>query len=75
MEIIAARLRALRRGRGWTQLDLAKAADLSIRTIIGLENDQIGPRSRQSAQKAFRALGYELDEAGALHRERSLSDV
>lgn len=44
MEIIGEKLRAVRKKRGLTQVEVAKAADLSDRTYIGIECGAVNPR-------------------------------
>lgn len=50
------RLVALREARGWTQEDLAHAADLSVKTISRFENGRHDGR-RDTLDKLVKALG------------------
>lgn len=53
-------LKRLRRDKGWTQLQLAKAADLKITHIPKLENDGADPKL-SSIYKLLGALGCSAD--------------
>jgi transcriptional regulator with XRE-family HTH domain len=53
-------LKRLRRDKGWTQLQLAKAADLKLTHIPKLENDGADPKL-SSIYKLLGALGCSAD--------------
>jgi transcriptional regulator with XRE-family HTH domain len=58
-EFIAAQSRELRRIRGWTQENLADAANLSVRTIEKMESGRYVP-SETTLLQISRALGFEV---------------
>jgi transcriptional regulator with XRE-family HTH domain len=62
---LAARLKAARRGRGWTQAEIARRSGLSLATIARLERSGQGQIS--SLTRLCAALGR-LDDFDALLR-------
>jgi transcriptional regulator with XRE-family HTH domain len=56
-------VREMRRGRGWSQEQLAEASGLSVRTIQRIENGQVPGLA--SAAALARVFGIEVDELGA----------
>ena len=64
-------LKRLRRDRGWTQAQLAKAADLKITHIPKLENDNADPKL-SSIYKLLSALGCSSDTLLMEGRQRLL---
>jgi transcriptional regulator with XRE-family HTH domain len=58
---ISDRLRELRTKQGMTQEGLARAADVSVSTIVKLESSQIGDPGVLTLYKVARALGVTLD--------------
>lgn len=53
-------IRRARQGRGWTQVELAEAAQLSPNYVARLERGELGP-SLYVAHHLARALGTDID--------------
>jgi transcriptional regulator with XRE-family HTH domain len=56
-----ATVRMLRRDRGWTQKELAAAAEVSNLTIVRLENEEVAPHPK-TLKKVANALGVRVPD-------------
>ena len=59
---IAGRIRTLREGRRWNQVELARRAGLSSTTINKLENRKRRGNGRESLEKIARAFGLTVEQ-------------
>lgn len=66
-EDVAMQVREARKARKWTQADLARAANVSLRSVSGLERGEVVPQSG-TLRAIMRALGLE-DAAGDAQAE------
>lgn len=66
--ISANQIKAARAYLGWSQDDLAAAANLSITTVRSLETGHVSLRSAREVRKAFEVAGLEFTEGEGVRR-------
>lgn len=67
-------LRLLRKKLGWSQPDLAHAADVSVRVVAKAESGEgVSPRTIRALVRAFREEGQEVDAADLTCNPESLA--
>jgi transcriptional regulator with XRE-family HTH domain len=70
---LASRLRAYRAGKGWTQRDLATAADVSQAAVAGIEAGRRFAPSAETLLRIAEALGVTMrDLLPRDHSEKSV---
>jgi transcriptional regulator with XRE-family HTH domain len=64
--VTIAQIKAARALLGWSQVNLAEAAELSLGTIKNIEREALDPRASQLAaiEDAFNRAGVTLNEPG-----------
>lgn len=68
MNDLADRVRAERRERKWTQQDLAREANVSLRTVSGFERREVEPQAA-NLRAMLHVLGIEAEAGDAIADE------